>query len=170
MSRSPAKSGKATAMKSLNEKWLSIVQSTEEKGENETGGSSIITNWRWICNPELHVLARHDWWPWVTFNFAGEQHASESTPEVFGQQAQQECAEIESSTSGSVMEDKEVVAKQKANAAGKQKATESGTEEVLELEQDASRPSGIAGVKQKKTGEGDHQQHSEVVEHGCTRT
>ena len=43
MSRSPAKSGKATAMKSLNEKWLSIVQSTEEKGENETGGSSIVT-------------------------------------------------------------------------------------------------------------------------------
>ena len=43
MSRSPAKSGKAIAMKSLKEKWLSIVQSTVEKGENEIGGSSIIT-------------------------------------------------------------------------------------------------------------------------------
>ena len=30
-------------MKSLKEKWLSIVQSTVEKGENEIGGSSIIT-------------------------------------------------------------------------------------------------------------------------------
>ena len=78
-------------------------------------------NWHRICNLELHVLARHDWWPWVTFNFAGEQHASESTPEVFGQQAQQEHAEIESSTSGSVVEDEEVVAKRKANTAGKRK-------------------------------------------------
>ena len=127
-------------------------------------------NWLRICNPELHVLARHDWWPWVTFNFAAEQHASESTPKVFGQQAQQECAEIESSTSGSVVEDEEVIAKQKANAAGKRKATESGTEEVLELEQDASRLSRIAEVKQKETGEGDHQQHREVVECGRTRT
>ena len=78
--------------------------------------------------------------------------------------------EIGSSTTGSIVEDEEVIAKQKANTAGKQKATESGTEEVLELEQDASRPSGIAGVKQKETGEGDHQQHSEVVERGHTRT
>ena len=78
--------------------------------------------------------------------------------------------EIESSTSGSVVEDKEVIAKWKANTAGKRKAMESGTEEVLELEQDASRPSGIAGVKQKETGEGDHQQHSEVVECRHTRT
>ena len=31
------------AMKSLNEKWLSIVQSTGEKGENEIGGSSTVT-------------------------------------------------------------------------------------------------------------------------------
>ena len=31
------------AMKSLNEKWLSIVQSTGEKGENEIGGFSTIT-------------------------------------------------------------------------------------------------------------------------------
>ena len=30
-------------MKSLNEKWLSIVQSTGEKGENEIGGFSTIT-------------------------------------------------------------------------------------------------------------------------------
>ena len=43
MSRSLAKSGKATAIKLLNEKWLSIVQSAEERGENETGGSSTIT-------------------------------------------------------------------------------------------------------------------------------
>ena len=36
-------SGKAIAMKSLNEKWLSIVQSAEEKGENGIGGSSTVT-------------------------------------------------------------------------------------------------------------------------------
>ena len=30
-------------MKSLKEKWLSIVQSTREKGENEIGGFSIVT-------------------------------------------------------------------------------------------------------------------------------
>ena len=36
-------SGKAIAMKSLNEKWLSIVQSAEEKGEKEIGGSSTVT-------------------------------------------------------------------------------------------------------------------------------
>ena len=43
MSRSPAKSGKAIAMKSLKEKWLSIVQSAREKGENGIGGFSTIT-------------------------------------------------------------------------------------------------------------------------------
>ena len=43
MSRSPAKSRKATAMKLLKEKWLSMVQSAGEKGENRTGGSSIVT-------------------------------------------------------------------------------------------------------------------------------
>ena len=43
MSRSPAKSGKAIAMKSLKEKWLSIVQSAREKGENGIGGSSTVT-------------------------------------------------------------------------------------------------------------------------------
>ena len=43
MSRSLAKSGNAMATKSLKEKWLSIVQSTREKGENEVGGSSIVT-------------------------------------------------------------------------------------------------------------------------------
>ena len=47
---------------------------------------------------------------------------------------------------------------------------ESGTEEVLELEQDASRLSRIVGVKQKETGVGDRQQHSEVAERGHTRT
>ena len=36
-------SGKATAMKSLKEKWLSIVQSVREKGENGIGGSSTVT-------------------------------------------------------------------------------------------------------------------------------
>ena len=43
MSRSPAKSGKAIATKLLKEKWLIIVQSTGEKGENEIGGFSTIT-------------------------------------------------------------------------------------------------------------------------------
>ena len=43
MSRSPAMSGKATAMKSLKEKWLSKVQSAEEKGEKGIGGSSTVT-------------------------------------------------------------------------------------------------------------------------------
>ena len=43
MSRSPAKSGNATAMKSLKEKWLSVVQSAGEKGEKGIGGSSIVT-------------------------------------------------------------------------------------------------------------------------------
>ena len=42
-------SGKATAMKSLKEKWLSIVQSAEEKGEKGIGGSSTVTS--------LHALA-----------------------------------------------------------------------------------------------------------------
>ena len=36
-------SGKAIATKSLKEKWLSIVQSAEEKGEKGIGGSSIVT-------------------------------------------------------------------------------------------------------------------------------
>ena len=36
-------SGKAIAMKSLKEKWLSIVQSADEKGEKGIGGSSIVT-------------------------------------------------------------------------------------------------------------------------------
>ena len=43
MSRSPAMSGKAMATKSLKEKWLSMVQSAREKGENGTGGSSTVT-------------------------------------------------------------------------------------------------------------------------------
>ena len=37
-------SGKATATKSLKEKWLSRVQSVREKGENEIGGSSTVTS------------------------------------------------------------------------------------------------------------------------------
>ena len=44
MSRSPAMSGKAMAMKSLKEKWLSRVQLAREKGENGIGGGSIVTN------------------------------------------------------------------------------------------------------------------------------
>ena len=43
MSRSLAMSGKAIAMKLLKEKWLSMVQSAREKGENGIGGSSIVT-------------------------------------------------------------------------------------------------------------------------------
>ena len=43
MSRSLAKSGNATAMKSLKEKWLSIVQSVREKGEKGIGGFSTVT-------------------------------------------------------------------------------------------------------------------------------
>ena len=43
MSRSLAISRKAIAMKSLKEKWSSMVQSTREKGENEVGGSSTVT-------------------------------------------------------------------------------------------------------------------------------
>ena len=36
-------SGKAIAMKSMKEKWISIVQSAEEKGEKGIGGSSTVT-------------------------------------------------------------------------------------------------------------------------------
>ena len=43
MSRSPAMSGKAIAMKSLKEKWLSMVQSASKKGENGIGGFSTVT-------------------------------------------------------------------------------------------------------------------------------
>ena len=32
-------------MKLLKEKWLSMVQSAREKGENGTGGSSTVTAW-----------------------------------------------------------------------------------------------------------------------------
>ena len=43
MSRSPAMSGKAMAMKLLKEKWLSMVQLVRENGENGIGGSSTVT-------------------------------------------------------------------------------------------------------------------------------
>ena len=43
MSRSPAKSGKAIAMKSLKEKWERSVQLAREKGEKEVGVSCTIT-------------------------------------------------------------------------------------------------------------------------------
>ena len=35
------------ATKSLKEKWLSMVQSAREKGENGVGGSSTVTVWTW---------------------------------------------------------------------------------------------------------------------------
>ena len=47
-------SGKAIAMKSLKEKWLSIVQSAEEKGEKGIGGSSIVT----LTIPATHLHCR----------------------------------------------------------------------------------------------------------------
>ena len=43
MSRSPAMSGKDMAMKSLKEKWLSMVQSARENGENGIGRFSTVT-------------------------------------------------------------------------------------------------------------------------------
>ena len=43
MSRSLPMSGKAMAMKSLKEKWLSMVQSVRENGENGIGGISTVT-------------------------------------------------------------------------------------------------------------------------------
>ena len=43
VSRSPVKSGNATAMKSLKEKCERSVQSMRENGENEIGASSIVT-------------------------------------------------------------------------------------------------------------------------------
>ena len=48
MFRSLAISGKATATKSLKEKWLSRVQSAREKGENGIGGPSTVT-----CIPDV---------------------------------------------------------------------------------------------------------------------
>ena len=44
-------SGKAIAIKSLKEKWLSIVQSVKEKGEKGIGGSSTVTL---MAQPGLH--------------------------------------------------------------------------------------------------------------------
>ena len=43
-------SGKAIAIKSLKEKWLSIVQSANEKGEKGIGGSSTVTLLDWSFN------------------------------------------------------------------------------------------------------------------------
>ena len=43
MSRSLAKSGKATVTKSLKEKWESSVQLARENGEKEVGSSSTVT-------------------------------------------------------------------------------------------------------------------------------
>ena len=58
MFRSSAKSGKATATKSLKEKWLSIVQSVREKGENGIGGSSTVTLEMGVCG-ERRRLGAH---------------------------------------------------------------------------------------------------------------
>ena len=66
MSRSPAMSGKAMAMKSLKEKWLSRVQLARENGENGIGGGSIVTitskyiPWKigekvWLETTNLHM-------------------------------------------------------------------------------------------------------------------
>ena len=60
MSRCPAKSGKAIATKLLQgkllkEKWLSIVQSAREKGENGTGGSSTVTGMLYGNLPVLYA-------------------------------------------------------------------------------------------------------------------
>ena len=57
MSRSPAMSRKAIATKSLNEKWLSIVQSATEKGENGMGTSSTVTLSYSYSNSNLLSLA-----------------------------------------------------------------------------------------------------------------
>ena len=75
MSRSLAKSRKAIATKSLKEKWLNMVQSAREKGENGTGGSSTITPYSrlgWIVwLRTCATLLNEDWgslqvrpWSW----------------------------------------------------------------------------------------------------------
>ena len=67
MSRSPAKSGNATAMKSLKEKWSSIVQLVREKGEKGIGGSSTVTTSRMLDSlfpkvvSELTYSLRAEW-------------------------------------------------------------------------------------------------------------
>ena len=53
MFRSPVISRKATTTKSSKEKWLSSVQSTREKGENEIGGPSTVTRARMAWNDML---------------------------------------------------------------------------------------------------------------------
>ena len=57
MSRSLAKSGKATATKLLKEKCERSVQSTRENGENEVGASSTITtiSLRVISGGEVNI-------------------------------------------------------------------------------------------------------------------
>ena len=54
MSRSPAMSRKAIATKSLKEKWLSMVQSARENGENGIGGFSTVTE---ALNHRYHSFA-----------------------------------------------------------------------------------------------------------------
>ena len=56
-------SRKAIAMKSLKEKWLSIVQSAEEKGEKGIGGSSTVTVSKYLhlvicCDDTMVPLTR----------------------------------------------------------------------------------------------------------------
>ena len=53
-------SGKAMAMKSLKEKWLSMVQLARENGENGIGGSSTIT-----VTPLTALTRKNQTWTWV---------------------------------------------------------------------------------------------------------
>ena len=57
MSRSPAMSGKATAMKLSKEKCLSSIQLTREKGEKEVGGFSTVTIMRVIPGRAIQLFA-----------------------------------------------------------------------------------------------------------------
>ena len=60
-------SRKAIAMKSLKEKWLSIVQSAKEKGEKGIGGSSTVT-------------------PFLYWNMSSSSNSSPSCPGPFNSQ------------------------------------------------------------------------------------
>ena len=51
-------SGKATAIKLLKEKWLSIVQSVKEKGEKGIGGPSTVTPGRPFGEGEMGCVLR----------------------------------------------------------------------------------------------------------------
>ena len=55
MSRSPAKSGKAMAMKSLKEKWLSIVQSVKDASLTRVY-SFLPASWAGDTHEETNIL------------------------------------------------------------------------------------------------------------------